>query len=69
MFPGTCHYFLEKPRKIARDALSLVLFKLEFQLSTGVLNAAMLNVFVAMLLQRTKYCTLFTNAVPICQGL
>ena len=36
--------------KSARESLFLVLFKLEFQLSTGVLNAAMWNVFVATLL-------------------
>ena len=33
--------FLKKPKKSARESFFLVLFKLEFQLSTGVLNAAM----------------------------
>ena len=42
--------FLKKPRKSARESLLLVLFNLEFQLSTGVLNAAMWNIFVATLL-------------------
>ena len=42
--------FLKKPKKSERESLFLVLFKLEFQLSTGVLNAAMWNVFVATLL-------------------
>ena len=41
--------FLKKPKKSARKSLFLVLFKLEFQLSTEVLNAAMLNAFVATL--------------------
>ena len=42
--------FLKKPKKSARELLFLVLFKLEFQLSTGVLNAAMWDVFIATLL-------------------
>ena len=60
------YYFLKKS---ARESLFLVLFKSELQLSTEVLNAAMWNVFVATLLQRTRYCTPFTNVLPICQEL
>ena len=47
MFPGTI--FSKKPKKSAMEPLSLVLFKLEFQLSTEVLNVAMWNIFVASL--------------------
>ena len=42
--------FWKKPKKSERESLFLVLFKLEFELFTGLLNAAMWNVFVAMLL-------------------
>ena len=42
--------FLKKPKKCARESLFLVLFKLKLQLSTGVLNAAMWDVFIATLL-------------------
>ena len=42
--------FFKNLKKSARESLFLVVFKLEFQLSTGVLNAVMWDVFVAKLL-------------------
>ena len=47
MFPGTI--FSKRPKKSAMESLSVVLVRLEFQLSTEVLNAAVWNIFVASL--------------------
>ena len=59
--------FLKKSQKSASETLFLVFFKLEFQLFTGLLNAAIWDVFVATLVQRIKYGTLFNNVLLICQ--
>ena len=42
--------FFKNLKKSARESLFLVVFKLEFQLSAGVLNAVMWDVFLATLL-------------------
>ena len=61
--------FMKKPRQSVREMLFFVLFKLEFRIFTGVLNAAMWNIFAGTLLQRTKYWTLFTDVLPKCYKL
>ena len=54
-----CHYFLEKTSKKRKRNVVFSIISVRISIITGVLNAAMWNVFVGTLLQRTKYWTLF----------